>query len=122
MKKYYQIKTVITFSYKENNKKQSNIRDVIGLAFRVNYVLKREINNLYQEYAKEKEIFYNKVNYYKRYGGVYPSSDYKESLDFIDRLKEMKEDILDRVDEMKEENFYYWDFYLYLRDILRVLD
>lgn len=95
--------------------------EIISKSFEVVRYLNNSINELYEEYKKRKVIYYSNVDYYKKFGGLYPTNTFRRVLDKIDELKETKKYILENIDEIKITRRYDLEFKEYIDSLLNLL-
>lgn len=79
---------------------------------------------LYNELIKAKSIYYENLDYYRRYGGIYPSYDYINSLDkSISDIKVLRKQIQDMLILMKDKYNYRYtqSFKQYIERVEEVL-
>ena len=91
-----------------------NFQEVIENAFNVYRLLKEEVNNLYNEYRKSRDVYYSKLEYYKKCGGIYPLTTFREILKEIEITKSRQFEILSLINKYKQIHKYDLGFKEYL--------
>lgn len=88
----------------------ANAAQVIKDLFSILKALDDFIRAAYSNRAKVRRIYYNNLNYYKKFGGLYPDhSAVSYGTEVIDWLVEVQSDIKDIIKEIKSHE--RWKYY-----------
>lgn len=98
-----------------------NTSIIISKSFRVIKYLNKSIKDLYDRYYRQKDIYYSNLNYYKKFGGLYPTNTFRDTLREIDDLKEIKKYVLENIDEIKFTKKYTFEFKEYIESLLYLM-